>query len=180
MERINYLSLATILFFLSVFLISLFLVPKYQAVSKLRNSLSDYEKALAEQRDYFKNLDEDLEKIDEYKDLMEKISLAIPKESSIVDFFNLIDNLASANGLSLEQVGSFRISESKEISNLKEMETSFTVSGPYASFKEFISAIQNSARLIEVEEISFKSEAGPGKEKAGIFDFSLKVKVYSL
>ena len=180
MERINYPSIAIILFFISAFLISLFLIPKYQMVSKLKNSLSDYKKALTEQKEYFENVDKDLEKLKEYEDLTKKISLAIPKESSIVDFFNLIDNLASANGPFLKGVGTFSISESKEISGIKETEISFNVSGPYPFFKNFISALEKSARMIKIENISFKSEAQPGKEKTeGIFDFSLKVKAYS-
>ncbi len=180
MERINYPSIAVILFFISTFLISLFLIPKYQMVSKLKISLSDYKKALTEQKEYFENLDEDLEKLKEYDGVMKKVFLAIPKESFVVDFFNLVDNLASTNGLFLKDIGSFSKSESKEIPGLKETETSFTVSGPYSSFKNFISSLEKSARLIKIEEISFKSEVPTGKEKTeGIFDFSLKVKIYS-
>lgn len=179
MERINYLSLSIFLIFASLFLITLFLIPKYQAVSKLKLSLSDYENALTDQREYFTKVNQDLEKLKDYEDLMGKISLAIPKESSMANFFNLIENLASANGLYLKDVGSFTISQSKEIPEIKETKTSFSVSGSFNAFKNFIFALERSARMVKVEKISFKSEIKAEKTPTESFDFSFDVIIYS-
>jgi len=179
MERIKYSSISMILIFASAFLITLVLIPKYQVVSKLKVSLSDFEKALTDQREYFKEINQDLEKLKDYEDSMDKISLAIPKEPSMAIFFNLIENLASANGLYLKDVGSFDISQSKEIPEIKEIKTSFSVSGSFTAFKNFIFALERSAEMVKIENISFRSETKTEKTPTETFDFSFGVKIYS-
>lgn len=180
MERIKYSTILTfILFFSLLAFVVLVLIPKYQTVLKLRVNISEWEKAIEEQREYFNYLNEDLERIKEYKNQMEKISLAIPLEPSLPNFFHLVENLALANGLSLKEVGTFSISQSKEIPSLKEAETSFILTGPYPAFKNFISDLEKSARLVKIENISFKIIPAGKTIAEGVNEFSFRVKFYS-
>lgn len=181
MERINYLSISIVLIFFSLFFITLFLIPKYQGILKLKKVSLEYEKKLEEFESYLKEIDEDFEKMKEFEKLKEKISSAIPSDPSIVEFFNFIENLSAANGLYLKDVANFSISESKEIPSLKEIKTEFTLSGSYFAFKNFVYSLERSARMVRIEGISFKSEKKLGeKTPSEIFDFSLKVKLHSL
>jgi len=182
MERINYASVAFILFFASAFVIVLVLIPKYQMVAKIKNSLSEWEKTLEEQKEYFNKTEEDLGRLKEYQNEIGKISMALPDEPSLPSFFNLVDGLASSNGLFFKNISQFTISQSKEIPEIKEIDASFTLSGSYEAFKKFISYLETSARMVEIENISLKIELPLGKtitEAISEFIFSFKVKFYS-
>jgi Tfp pilus assembly protein PilO len=180
MERINYPILFLVFFFLSISIIILFLQPKYQEIQDLKNAFSEWEKAFQAQKEYFKKLREDDEKLKDYQEYLDKIDSALPENPSPVSFFNHLWNLSQANGLFLESIGRFSISASKEIQGLNEIDTSFTLSGKYSDLKNFVYALERSARMIKIENISFKTpiKVLPGEE--GTFDFSIGVKLYSL
>lgn len=176
MERINFKILAFVFFFLSVSLLILVLEPKYKEIKDLKNALSEWEKALQDKREYFKKLEEDFERLKDFEDSLAKIDTALPKDPSPISFFNNLWNLSQANGLFLKEIGKFSVSPSKEIKEVKEIDTSFTVLGSYSALKNFIFALERSARIVKITNLSFK--APPAAE--GIFDFSISVKFYSL
>lgn len=180
MEKINYPILTFILFFISISLILLVLSPKYQAISQIKESVDEWEKAHQDQSEYFKELVSNFEKFKKYESEISKIDLAIPEDPSLPSFFNFVSKSASANGLILKEIRTFDLSLSKEIPGTEEIETSFTISGSYSAFRNFILALERSARMINIKEVSFEAPAGkiiPGAE--GLFDFEIKVKFYS-
>ena len=62
-----------------------------------------------------------------------------------------------------------------EKGEIKETRINFLLVGSYPDFKNFLFILEKSARLIDVENISF---ALP-KEKEGLFNFNITIKVYS-
>jgi Tfp pilus assembly protein PilO len=66
-------------------------------------------------------------------------------------------------------------SVSKESLAKKEYRFSLELSGSYPAFKNFLAILEKSAKIIEVENISFSS---PAKDDSA-FSFNVAVKFYS-
>jgi Tfp pilus assembly protein PilO len=82
---------------------------------------------------------------------------------------------ASESGLVLKDESFASEKESNYGSGLKEQRFNLEVFGSYLAFKNFLSALEKSARIIEVESVSFSSP----KEGESILPFSLSVKFHS-
>ena len=95
---------------------------------------------------------------------------------SLFDYFQKV---ASQTGLILEKVESGRTFSVGD-SSLKEINLSFIVTGLYPDFKNFLSTIERSSKLIEVKDVSFSSPKNPEtEEESRLFSFELKLKVHS-
>ncbi len=162
------------LFFFSIaILIVLFLVfPQYQNLSSLKQRVVDFEIALRNQENYFQKLKEINNELEKYRDSLLKIDSALPPRPSLPELFNFIQKLCSQTEMALLNIGSISTTPIPQ-TQLKETRIEITIKGSYSGFKNFLSGLEKSARLIEVENISFST-----KEKEP-FDFNLKVKIYS-
>lgn len=189
--------LITILVLFSLILIFgvSFIWPKYQRLV-MTEKITQVKKTELERKEAYL---EDLRRIDEqlknYQNQLAKIDLALPSEPNLSLLFDFFQKITSQTGLVL---GDLKISGLRqEIAELKESKEGpsqpieseklepkekgpkvtrieLAVSGDYPSFKNFLSILEKSARLIEVEEISFFFP-----EKEGPLKFNLKIKVYS-
>jgi len=178
MNRFNLLNsiplIIAICFIFSLILGIVFLWPRYQDLKELQESISQKETEIQQHDQYFSRLSQIKEKIREYDEELAKINSALPEDSSLPSIFDFLQKASSQSGLILKEISSFNISSSKSYTNLKEIQFSFQVAGPYSSFKNFLSILENSARLIEIENISFSSP-----NEGELFNFYLGVKVYS-
>ncbi|OGZ33297.1 MAG: hypothetical protein A3H00_00885 [Candidatus Portnoybacteria bacterium RBG_13_40_8] len=125
-----------------------------------------------------------------------KVSLALPEKKDIPGLLVQFETLASMNGLILESIdfegGDEAVeksaagvkwtvpqNEKKSEGQFKTMEVNLTLSGAYGSFKNFLGALENNIRSINVSSINFNSGQLSLKEStADFFEFRLKVKVY--
>lgn len=130
---------------------------------------------------YFKDLKDSSEKLKNYENQLAKIDSALPKDPSLPSFFNSVSKLAQKTGTTLKEIKSTRASPSTEFPEFRETEITFIVSGFYPSLRDFISGLERSARMVKIEDISFsvpkEEEISPAER--GIFNFELKVKIYS-
>ena len=99
---------------------------------------------------------------------------------SALDVFKFIDNVGSQNGLILKEIAVDKVNSSKSIPRLKETHINFVVSGSYPSFKNFLSVLEKSARIIQIESISFRSSGVSlkGEEIPTFFNVGIKVNSY--
>jgi len=162
-------------FFFSVLILLIFFIfPKYQEIADLKDRIEEKTAVLQRKEGYFQNL-YDLEKeLEGYKESLQKLNTALPaKNPNLPSLFNFLQKAVSENGLVLENMGSFSISSSKTKEELGEVDLELSVLGSYPSFKNLLTTLEKSARLIEVERFSFSSSA-----EEEIFRFALKIKVY--
>jgi Tfp pilus assembly protein PilO len=179
MKKEDYLS---IFLLLASILIFFFLVyPKYQSLYSLKSQALQKKEEYQNLEIYHQQLREIFEKLKNYQDSLSKIEFALPENPSLPEFFDFIQKLASLSGLSLSQISSSLVSEAvskgelappPSEKELKEWKIALTLNGDYYSFKNFLSSLEKSARLVEINKISFSSS----KEK-GIFDFNLDIKI---
>ncbi len=149
--------------------------PKYQNFQTLQSNIKIKEAELANKTDYFTQIRETSERIEEYEENIAKISSALPQTSALSSLFNFLQLMTSQTGLLLEEISLVGVTDSDEIENIKEIRVSLQVSGAYLSFKNFLTALENSSRIIETEEIAFKSP----KKLTVTPSFDIQIKAYS-
>lgn len=183
--------LATIIFCLIISIISGFLLlwPQYQKFDEAKWQVKGKEKERDNQEEYFAHIESLSKESEGYPEETKKILSALPSSPDVPDLLNFLHNASSNNsGMNFEKITSFSTQQSKKtpsaspeeesnISGVKEITVEFNVSGDYAGLKNFISTLEKSARIIEVESISFKKQAAQTEGEAKLL-FSLKIKAF--
>lgn len=134
--------------------------------------VADFETTRRNQENYFEELRKTASRLEGYKDVVLKIDSALPSNPLLPELFNFIQKLCSQSGLVLSKIGTISTNALPQ-GQLKETKAEITVSGNYSAFKNFLSGLEKSSRLIEVESVSFSATE---KEP---FVFNLKIKIYS-
>ncbi|PIR71770.1 MAG: hypothetical protein COX89_01390 [Candidatus Nealsonbacteria bacterium CG_4_10_14_0_2_um_filter_37_10] len=148
--------------------------PKYQELKFSEQRNEEKRAEIAGKEEYFQDLKKAAEALKNYQNQLSKIDSALPPDPGLEVLFNFLQKASSQSGLVLTDIKSSVTSKIADLEGLKETELSLVVSGAYTSFKNFLSVLEMTARLIEVESISFSSS-----EKEGLQKFNLKIKVYS-
>lgn len=166
----------TICIGLTVAVGALFLWPKYQNYQNLQTQIGNKNIELENQNAHYENLIDLSEKLQEFDVELEAIDIALPSNASYsaISFYNYLQKASSENGLIVNQIGSFALSPLVGRGDIQEMSLSVGVSGSYSAFKNFLRALEKSARIIEVESISFSF---PGED--GLFSFQIEIKTHS-
>lgn len=172
---INFASIATATSFLVVILLAvLVLWPKFQELEIVRGNIEEKKAELQAKEEYVLRLDELKVKLKEHQEEISKINTALPVNPSLPSLFNYLQKTSSESGLILMDISPSAISPSKDLTGFREAVFSIKVSGSYSSLKNFLSALEKSARLIEVENLSL-SLGGGGESPA----FNLRLKTFS-
>ncbi len=171
------LTIISISLVISIIIGAVFIYPRYQEFVKLQNQADQKEEELENKQSYLKFLDEINKKAQEKKDLINKIVSAIPDEPDIPSFLNFLREETKNTGVGLEQVSwtneGFKENEKKQTNQYL---ISLEVSGSYFAFRNFLSTLESSARLIEVLTTDFSIT--PETEESTIFSLRLKIHSY--
>lgn len=179
----KYILYIGILLIISLLLVFFLVFPKYQDWGVLKNEVAIKQAELESQEKYFGELQRISEEIKQYQDNLSKIDTILPPGSELADFYDFLQKVASQSGLALGKIGA-GTAAAVEGQNIKETKISIGVTGNYSALKNFIQSLENSARLIEVESITFSS-VSPGmqsqeqKQEKDVFSFSLTIKTRS-
>lgn len=171
---INKLFIAVILLLLTLGLAVFMIWPEWQEFSRLWQKLDLEKKRLTQMEKYFARLEEINERLKGYEDKKEQLDVALPSRLSVPEFFIYLQEVSDRNGVILGDLTSPSIHESKLRTGLKEASFSLSFKGQYSALKNLLSSFWRSAKLIEVDSMSF-SAAGEGN----IIDFNVKVRTYS-
>lgn len=164
-------SITIIILVAILLLLSTLLFKKYEALSYFRREIASKEKDLQSQEEYFQKLQNISDKLQENIDLIQKIDSALPPNPEIPELLSFIQRSASQTGLVL---GDINLGSMVSGGNMKETRVNFLVTGAYPHFREFLSLIENSSRLIEVGSIYFFYPEG-----GELFKFDLKITALS-
>jgi len=173
---IEYAPIITIVSFLIVIVITaVSLWPKFQELKIIQQKVEEKRLELQTKKEYFLKLGETKSRLEAYQEEVSKINSALPDNPSLPSLFNYLQKTSSELGLVLEKINPFTVSFSQDLPNLQETVFNIEVSGSYSSFRNLLSFLEKSSRLIEVENISFSFS----EEKKESFVFNLKLKVFS-
>jgi len=157
--------------------------PKYQDFIDLRKKIEGKKIELKTQANYFEDLQKISKELKKYQSQISKIDSALPEKISLPEVLNFLQKISSQSGLLLKNISPTKIAlevekpKEEEIKiikgpGIKETKINLSLTGDYPSFKNFLSLLEKSARLFEIESISLSSD------KEGL-NFDLKIKVYS-
>lgn len=146
--------------------------PKYQSLQSLIKDIEKTRAELKSRTEYFSRLAEISERLKEHAESFSKIDSALPSDFSLPFFLDFLEKASSQSDLVLGQVGAFVSQPEGEI---QEHSLNISLSGSYSAFKNFLSSLEKSARILEVQNISFSST----KEPALPYTFNVNIKTYS-
>lgn len=150
------------------------ILPKYQGLKDIRTTITEKEAEFQYKQQYFSALADTKTELDKYEEELSKIDSALPSGSSLPSLFNFLQKTGSQSGIVLKGISPF-VTIFQEESKTRKTEFSLEVSGDYTSLKSFISTLEKSARLVEIENISFFLL----REGGDIFTFNIKMAVSS-
>lgn len=185
----NKLIFIIIAFVLIVFALGFFLIaPKYQELDVIQTNIKNRTSEIKNYEVRFKQFEEIRTQLEEYKAELAKIESALPVGPSLPALFHFIQEAAIKNGLILREIsampapipapveaeGEEAEEEIEEVVRIKETHVTLNVSGPYHSFRRFLSVLEKSARFIRTKNISFSAP-----EQGDIFSFDLIMRTFS-
>jgi len=150
--------------------------PKYQNLQALRLNIKNKEAELQSKKDYFSQVNETSQQLAQYKESLAKVLSALPKDPSLPSLFNFFQKNIPETGLILEEInlGGIIVPQ-QETDDFKEIQLGFQLSGSYQSFKYFLSVIEHSSRLFEVQSLTLDSPKADEKNPS----YSLNIKTHS-
>ena len=166
--------------YISLALIIGLVLPRYRELRVVKKEIEEANAKIEKRDKYFSQLRELADQLKKYQEEISKIDSAIPSEMSVLNMFNFLSETSSQNGLLLKEVALEKSSSSKISSRLRENYITFNVVGSYPSFKNFLSLLEKSARIIQIENISFSSGSVSTKkgEAPTLFKVTIKVNSY--
>lgn len=180
MELDKPITIAVILFIILV--LSFYLVlPKYEEFKGLLTKMGEKEAEFEGKNAYFIEVTRIHKELMLYKENLEKIDAALPQKFSLATVVNFLYKKSSESGLIFRSVSVNKASKVGADTGVKEINISLQVLGSYTSLEKFINSLENSARLIEGENISFSvtkpTIQNPQPQQS--YPISLEIKVYS-
>ncbi|MDD5144676.1 MAG: type 4a pilus biogenesis protein PilO [Candidatus Pacebacteria bacterium] len=151
------------------------MIPKINELAKIQKDIKEKGSLITREKEHFTNLKEIDQKLAEKGEEMAKIGLALPDSPDIPSLFDFIQKTASYSGMVLEGLGDYTVSNSLQGEKIRETVFSIQVSGSYEDFKNFLSSLENSSRLINVDSISFNAK----EEEENNFSFNLSLETFS-
>jgi len=146
--------------------------PQFQQFREKTLRLQEKEVELEQKKEHYTKIADVYAQLSDYEEELAKIDSALPKELSTPTLLYFIQKKASENGLILEEIKMGRIiSEQENEAGIQEVSFVVSVAGSYSAFKNFLTAVYNNAKLVEVDSISF----GALREEESLFTFELSL-----
>lgn len=167
-------SIATIVCLTAAIILAIALVfPKKGDLDSSNKKVSEKKAELQSKEEYFASLAKTSRELERYPSQLAKIGSALPASSQLPALFEFLQKAASQTGLVLTSISPLSLGQAAESrGGLADSAINLQVAGSYPAFRDFLSVLENSSRLIEIENIAVSvREAGS--------EFGLRIKAYS-
>jgi len=179
---------------LSIVLIFVFGLSQWSSIKVFRTELTQKKQVQTELNELLNKMNQIEEKYQEVTDEAQKMFLSLPREKDISYLLVHFETLASQNGLLLESINFGQIDKEKKqtiqqesdqspkvLSNLPNFSVDLSMTGSYDAFKNYLTALEKSVRLMDVNSINFVARSRNSlSSDLGIFGFNLGINVYYL
>lgn len=185
----NLIILILILIFIGI--IVLLDLPKFQDILGLKKEIETQKKEFSENQARLDRVEKLAQSYEENKENLKKISYILPPSEDIPNLIVQLEALALEGGLVLENI-KFKMPQEEGTSSRAEAERirqeegavskeyqTLTVNlkliGTYLAFKNFLKAVEDNIRLIDIVSIGFSPES---KEESRILKIDLDINTY--
>ncbi len=142
------LIIALILFFF-------FVAPEYGKSENLQNNLGQKQAEYDGKSVYYAKVSELIASIESRTDALEKINSALSSDFSFAPIASFLQQKGVENGLTIQSIMFSQISPTTTNQKVKDVTFTVNVSGNYQGLKNFVSSLDTSARLFEVNSMNF-------------------------
>jgi Tfp pilus assembly protein PilO len=157
-------------------------LPKFGELQSVKQRLEEKNVEIQTRQNYFASLEKMSDDLDRHSDGLKKMETALPANPDVPAFMNFAQATAMQSGLILKSIdysGQNKISDAMTLSAeefvdeeaapsaylLRDYGISVTLSGSYANFKDFLSRIENSSRMIKVNSVGVSTEKESSSEE---------------
>ena len=139
----------------------LLVMPKYNETLDLQEKDAQAKTDLKNKNDYFEQLKKIDSQLKNYSDNLTKIKTALPDNPEAPALANFVQSASSQSGLILKNLtygynnSTLKPAAENAVATVQALDMQLSLSGSYPAFKDFLSRIEKSSRLIEVQEITF-------------------------
>lgn len=170
---------------LIVILIFLFAMPKYQELQQLNLKILESRAQYSGESIYYARVFDVLNGLETRKEVLDKIQSSLPADFSLAPVVDFLQKKGSENGVKVASVVFLQTSPLsldqvpyvKADGEIKDAAFTVTATGSYQGLKNFLLAIDNSARLFEVETVSFSLVDSSGTTRNRVQEYSLKLEI---
>jgi len=170
--------------------------PKYQEFQAQNSLVLEKQTDLETRQEYFKNLAESSAELNNYGPNLAKIESALPDDPEVSTLLDFLESSSMKAGLILKVVDYSSAAGNQSTAvpgqtptdqpvpkNLKQFYVTFTLSGPYQSWKNFLSIVEKTSRMVEIESVQISSGDQtkiasvpmPSSELGGNLDYVVKL-----
>ncbi len=144
-----------VMLFLTLVAVVWLLIPKYKEFRETRYELGRVEAEYSSKYEYYSEISKIFSELQKNEEGVKKIEDALPEKTKISDLMYFLQKKSSENGLIVRNLYLTKISDTGTKSKIKEIVFTIDLMGTYSSLKNFLLGVENSARLFEVNNISF-------------------------
>lgn len=163
---------------IALILAAVFVWPQYQKLQALNLNIENKKAEFQSQEEYFVQVKETSVKLQEYSDSLLKISSALPQDPALASVVSFLQSNSAQTGLILKKIVlSGAADQSENRGPFAETLLSVQVTGSYPAFKNFLTLVENSSRIIEVQKVSIEIPDEKSKELPA-FTLDLKTNSY--
>jgi len=173
----------------SLFIIYLFVLPKYQESRSLEVELVNKQAQYEGRVDYYVKLSDTLEELEQKQDVLNKIESALPSNFAIAPVVYFLQEKAKEAKLEVKSISFSRQQPYRQVSSedsnqkIKNVMFRADLTGSYQSLKNFIFYLEKSTRIFEVNSISFTggqvSDSKLSKNILQEYDFALEIETHT-
>ncbi len=182
-----------ILITISVAVFFTFAKPIYTEISTLKTEVAAYDEALSNSKALEGERDKLTQKFNSIgSENLSRLEKLIPESVDNIRLILEIEKLAQPYGMALRDVKYETTEEEPKeegiIQNIPVMESNkdygvwnleFSIEGNYDNFMNFLRDLENNLRLVDIDSVSFSSNAGVGPS-ANIYKYDFKIRTYWL
>lgn len=186
--EINKPVITIILFIINLVLIFLFVGPEYRELLDSRVILAQKQAEYISRSDYQKKIAEILGDIEARQNILKKVDSALPSDFYFGNTVYFLQAKAVESGLDVKsitfsettQIKYQPILEGRADQEIKGINFILNLSGKYQGLKNFLFSLEKSARLFEIDNISFASSGrGNLQNQSEEYNFKLGVRMYT-
>jgi Tfp pilus assembly protein PilO len=123
----------------------------------LRSQITQVKAELDNQNKYVQQLKTIEQMMEEQKELVSKVDSALPSGPDTPSLLKLLDEISTQTGVTLEGINLQQgaVGQGGEQEKVKVYSLGLNISGSYFAFKNFLFALERSARLVDVTQTDF-------------------------
>lgn len=188
-KAMNKPAVIIIFLILIAMLLFLFVIPEYQEYQSLRLSVIEKQAKYSGESIYFARISDIILGLQSRQQVLDKIKSALPASVTLGPMVDFLQKKGSENGVSITSIVFSQalalvpgeVLETSSPAETKDVLFTMDLTGSYQGLKNFLFAMDNSARLFEMDSVSFSlSQPLVGvKNRAQEYTMKLEVRTRS-